>query len=130
MIGFFGDFSDFIINRARNGTFDSESNARMATFIAQCGRCYVTNRPLKAGYRQLHRLLPGYLGGKYIAENTIYVCLPIHRLVHGTHPLQINRLLEEINPTPEQMKVINELRVQAKMPLLEYKTVQTDTRAA
>jgi len=125
-INFIGDFSDFLIKYARKGAFDGEANARMAAHIAQGACCYVTKRPLQGGDRELHRILPGEYGGKYTPENTVYVCKLVHQLIHGTHPWYIDELLEKVNPTPEQMRLINQLRRKARRPVLERKAAQDE----
>ena len=109
----FSDFSDYFIYHTMQGTFEGEANARMAACLAQGGTCYVTGRPLEPGYRHLHHCRPRYYGGGEDPLNLIYVGSRVHRLIHATYHGEINALIAEINPTPAQMRLINQLRAQA-----------------
>ena len=73
---------------------------------------------LKVWFRELHHRKRKHYGGKDTLANTIYLNISVHRLIHAKYPATIERLLKEINPTELQMKMINQLRFEARMPLL------------
>ena len=124
-INFVGDFSDFLIKNARKDRFKGKANARMATFIAQGACCYVTKRLLEENNRELHRLKPGEYGGKYTPKNTVYVSIPVHKLIHAKFNHDIKKWLIEAISTPEELELINELRKKAyRLPIRINRSVE------
>ena len=107
------DFSTFMIMHSLLGDFFGIHNCRMAAFMAQEGRCYVTGRPLLKDCRELHHRHPESYGGKDDPWNLVYLEINVHHLIHAYDQLDIDRLLGIVKPTSEQLWVINQLRFEA-----------------
>ena len=108
-------FSEFLLRHTENRTFVGLNSCRMAAYFAQQGRCYVTGLSLKEGRRQLHHRLPVHYGGPDTPENTILLDIRVHRLVHTADFYEIDYLLEELALADRQLRVVNQLRLEAHM---------------
>jgi hypothetical protein len=108
-------FAYFLLKHTRAGTFLGLENCRMAAYIAQNGRCYVTGVLLIPWKRQLHHRDPVEFGGKDTPENTILLDIRVHKLVHSFHPAEIDALLNELALTEEQFRLLNQLRWEAHL---------------
>ena len=113
------DFSEFLLRHTENRTFAGLNSCRMAAYFAQQGRCYATGYSLKKGQRQLHHRNPVYYGGADTPENTILLDIRVHRLVHTADFYEIDYLLEELALTERQLRVVNQLRLEAHMFILK-----------
>ncbi len=112
------DFSSFLIHHTENGTFRGLCNARMSAYLTQGGLCYVLDKPLLKGQRELHHRQPRFFGGTDSSTNTVMLDTRVHRLIHCSDSREIEAMLAEINPTEAQLKLINVLRREAHMPNL------------
>jgi len=116
----FSNLAAYVIKYLCVDWYYTEPFCRMVAFISQRGRCYVTGVLLVWDYRELHHRHRRHYGGKDTIENTIYLNIDVHKLVHESCLNKINLLLEKLNLTSKQMRMINQLRYESRMPLLDY----------
>lgn len=114
------DFSRFLFRKTNNGTISPLDVCRMAAFLVQDGRCYVSGRKLVENQRELHHRLPRKDGGKDTFENLIYLDRTIHHMVHTTSLTDFMRMLYEVQLTMQQLHLLNQLRLEAhNEPIVE-----------
>lgn len=124
------DFSKFLLEHTRSKDFTGNCDCRMASYFSQHGRCFVTGIELKPHHRELHHRLPRQYGGPDTPENTILLDKSVHRLIHATHPEEIQWLLERLKLTEPQLRHVQQLRKEARQTIVEISANQPTTMSA
>lgn len=107
------DFSKYILEKSNDENFTDNDCCRIAAYFVQNGMCYVKNTKLDIGQRHLHHRKPRYYGGKDTPENLILLNKTVHEMVHARHVFEFQELLDSFPLTPEQLKIVNQLRYEA-----------------
>ena len=112
------DFSNYFVKNVLEHSFSDICNCRMAAYIAQNCRCYITDKQLLPYERELHHITPISRGGIDSIDNTIILDRNIHRLIHCSNIIVIADLLKRIKPTYKQFIEINQYRYEAYQSVL------------
>ncbi len=88
---------------------------RISLFVAQYGKCAVTQRVLNMDDVHCHHKVPRWLGGGDAYANLVIVNSDVHRLIHATTPETIAYYLQRIGLTAAMLKKLNTLRELAKL---------------
>lgn len=116
------DFTDFVYKRSHRGTWKFIDVCRMAAYIVQNGKCYVSGRDLLPNKRQLHHRLPRQYGGQDTPENLVYLESTVHRMVHTESFEDFYELSKKVSLTDQQLQLLNQLRLEARCkPVDEWK---------
>lgn len=86
---------------------------RISVYIAQYGKCKVTDEILQIGNMYCHHIKPKHRGGTDSYRNLIFVTEDVHRLIHAKTENTIQKYLSKVKPDDHQLEVINELRGKA-----------------
>lgn len=86
---------------------------RISVYIAQYGKCKVTDEILQIGNMHCHHIKPKHRGGTDSYRNLIFVTEDVHRLIHAKTENTIQKYLSKVKPDDHQLEVINELRGKA-----------------
>ena len=89
---------------------------RISLYAAQYGKCAITRRYLSKNEIHCHHKTPKCYGGDDRYENLIIVHSDIHALIHAKTQEAIEKYMCIVQPTNEQLKKLNKLRLLAKMP--------------
>ena len=85
---------------------------RISLFSEQWGKCAVTHKSfISTSDIHCHHKVPKAKGGSDKYENLILVLEPVHRLIHATDKGVINKYLNLLNLSNEQLEAVNKLRV-------------------
>jgi len=83
---------------------------RISLYIAQRGRCSITNEPLIFGYMEVHHILPLKMGGTDKYENLIILSTNAHKLVHAVDCEIIEKYLYKLKDCKINFRKLNKLR--------------------
>lgn len=86
---------------------------RIGLYLAQYGKCKITKRRLKAADVNIHHKKPRSLGGSNKYKNLVMVHEKVHKLIHATKQTTINKLMQFLKITEEELKQVNLFRTQA-----------------
>ncbi|WP_313180502.1 group II intron reverse transcriptase/maturase [Lacrimispora sp.] len=86
---------------------------RISLYAAQYGKCAVTGRILEVEEIHCHHKIPCHLGGGDSYQNLIIVQNIVHRLIHASVTETIEKLINQINLTNDQLQKVNKLRAAA-----------------
>jgi len=87
---------------------------RIGHYIADKGRCFVTDKLLSPDEVHCHHKLPRKFGGNDSYGNLYIVHKNVHKLIHATDEHKILILLKDLQLTPKQLDKLNSLRKKAK----------------
>lgn len=96
---------------------------RISLYAGQQGRCAVTGEPLQLdGIKgmQCHHKIPVESGGTDIYSNLILVTFPIHKLIHATDPLIIQKHISCLNNDSKALAKLNKLRLLVENEPLQF----------
>lgn len=89
---------------------------RISLFSAQWGKCAITGREFTTlADIHCHHKLPVSLGGTDAYENLVLVLEPIHKLIHASTEKTIEKYLNVLKLTKEEIEKVNSLRVLASL---------------
>lgn len=83
---------------------------RISVFSAQLGQCAVTKIILKTFNFHCHHKIPRHKGGNDSYQNLVIVEIRIHKLIHAVEQEVIDRLINELRLTKEEIKKVNKYR--------------------
>ena len=83
---------------------------RLSLYSAQMGKCAVSGQIMSIGDIYCHHKVPRHLGGTDKYQNLILVCGDVHRLIHATQQKTIDKYMEFLNLTAQQLKKLEDLR--------------------
>lgn len=105
----------YLMENPSQGQSVEYNDNRISLFVGQCGKCYVTEKPLNPREMHCHHKKPRALNGTDVYKNLIIIEENIHRLVHSTKDETIREYVQMLNLTTKQLEKVNELREQAKL---------------
>ena len=100
-------------NYIPNRTIEYNDN-RISTYVAQQGKCKITETVLEIGNMHCHHIIPKKNGGTDEYENLIFVTKDIHKLIHITDKNLIMEYLNKLKLNTKQLNKVNLLREKAK----------------
>ncbi len=83
---------------------------RISLFYGQLGKCNVTKQLLRIGNFECHHKIPVGSGGTDEYKNLILVTTDVHKVIHATDKVTIDKYVERIKPDSKMLKRINSLR--------------------
>lgn len=89
---------------------------RISLYAAQYGKCAITGKHLLKDEIHCHHKTPRCYGGDNRYENLIIVHRDVHALIHAKTQKTIERYMRLLQPTKEQLKKLNKLRILARLP--------------
>ncbi|QWU06386.1 group II intron reverse transcriptase/maturase [Heyndrickxia coagulans] len=84
---------------------------RISLYVGQLGQCAVTNVPLELGDMEVHHKIPRNQGGSDEYRNLIFIRKDVHKLIHSTEKVTIQKYLQKLNLDENALDKINKLRV-------------------
>ncbi len=94
---------------------------RISLYAAQYGKCAITGKHLEKDEIHCHHKTPKCYGGDDRYENLVIVHTDVHILIHAKVQETIEKYMYIVQPTKEQLKKLNKLRMLAKLPEIELK---------
>ncbi|MES5896750.1 group II intron reverse transcriptase/maturase [Bacillus cereus group sp. RP43] len=88
---------------------------RLSIYAMQKGCCWVTNAPLHVGNVHCHHKIPVSMGGTDEFKNLVIVSKNVHKLIHATEEITINKYMKLLNLNSKQLMRINQLRGKCKL---------------
>ena len=82
----------------------------ISKFSMQKGKCAISGLPLTAETLSCHQIIPKHLGGTDKFNNIVIVDIFVHKLIHATNLLTINKCLHILKLKPKQLEKLNKLR--------------------
>lgn len=89
---------------------------RIALYVAQKGKCAVSEIALDANQVDCHHKKPLSLGGDDSYQNLIIVSDAVHVLIHSSSERTIKKYLNDLQLNSKQLAKLNNLRKLAEMP--------------
>jgi len=83
---------------------------RISLYIAQRGRCSITNEPLRFGEMEIHHVTPLKVGGTDKYENLTILTSDTHKLVHAVDPEIVDKYLQRLQNFKINFQRLNKLR--------------------
>lgn len=83
---------------------------RISLYIAQRGKCAISKEPLRFGDMRIHHLTPKASGGKDNYSNLVLVTEDVHKLIHATDPVTIQKYLDKLKYCKLNMTKLNKFR--------------------
>ena len=117
---FFIEMMHYIMRNPVQGRSVEYNDNRISLYMAQYGKCAVSEYPLETGKMHCHHKLPVYMGGDDEYGNLIFVTDEVHRLIHATEKDTISYYLTELKLEEKQLKKLNKLRRQAGLEEVKY----------
>lgn len=117
--------SVFELEALREGNFGSRSveyiDNRIAKFVGQDGKCYITGIRLLTEEVHCHHIVPVKLGGTDKYDNLVVVHKEVHKLIHST---DINKILKSAKDWTIKARLkFNQLRKEANLEPIDFKLV-------
>ena len=94
---------------------------RISLYVAQRGKCAICKEPLLLGEMEVHHITPQSSGGKDNYSNLMLVTGDVHKLIHATDPVIIQKYLDKLKNCKLNMAKLNKLRLLAGNCKLEYR---------
>ena len=88
---------------------------RISLYAAQNGKCAVTGIPLALNEIHCHHKRPKKDGGTDKYQNLVIVHVKAHKLIHATSSITIQKCLNDLNLTRQQLQKLNGLRKEAEL---------------
>jgi len=82
----------------------------ISKFSMQNGKCAISGLTLTAETLRCHHIIPKNQGGSDKFNNIVIVDIFVHKLIHATNPLTINKCLHILKLKPKQLEKLNKLR--------------------
>lgn len=99
--------------QANNDNLSTElCDNRISLIIGQQGKCYVTKKPLEIGNMECHHKCPKSKGGTDSYQNLTWIESNVHKLIHATQIETIQRYMEKLSLSYNELKRVNSLRRQ------------------
>lgn len=98
-------------NPVKNMSIEYNDN-RLSLYIAQYGKCGISQNELTIGNMECHHKKPKSMGGDDSYKNLIYVCYDVHKLIHATDPNTIDKYMELVHLDEYSLRKLNKLRTQ------------------
>ena len=114
------NFEKFVFNKSTDKSFSRNDICRVAAYFVQNCKCYVTDKELVSGRRELHHRTPKCYGGTDKAENLVLLEKRVHKLVHSEDKDEIVALLSELKLSVKEFKKVNQLRLEAHREVIAY----------
>lgn len=86
---------------------------RISRYLAQYGKCKVTNEQLQIRNMELHHITPKQNGGKDEYKNLVWVITNVHKLIHAKESDTIRKYLQTVNLDKSALDKLNDLRIKA-----------------
>lgn len=83
---------------------------RISLYIAQRGKCAISKELLRLGDIRVHHLTPKASGGKDNYDNLALVTEGVHKLIHATDPVTIQKYLDKLKYCKLNMTKLNKFR--------------------
>ena len=83
---------------------------RLSLYCAQQGRCAVTGEILELHEIHCHHKTPKHLGGGNEYHNLTLVGDAVHKLIHATQQNTIQKYMQQLSLSENQLKKLNQLR--------------------
>lgn len=83
---------------------------RISRYVAQKGKCAITGKLLSIEEIHCHHKCPKKDKGDDSYENLIILHKDVHKLLHATKEETIQKYMQTLNLTPEQLQKLNKLR--------------------
>lgn len=93
---------------------------RISLYAAQYGKCAVTGKRLSKDEIHCHHKTPKCFGGDDRYENLVIVHSDVHVLIHAKSQGTIEKYMCIVQPTKEQLRRLNKLRVLAGLPEIVF----------
>lgn len=87
----------------------------ISLYSGQRGICAITKIFLEPWEMHCHHKNPRHLGGTDEYKNLIYINSEVHKLIHATTKETIERLINQLKLSDEQLKKVNNLRKLAEL---------------
>ena len=91
---------------------------RLAVYVAQNGKCYITGETLKIGEMHCHHIKPVKNGGLDNYNNLTFVTMNVHRLIHANNNQLITKYMQKLKLNSKQIERLNRLRKNEKLPAI------------
>ncbi|MEB9624570.1 HNH endonuclease signature motif containing protein, partial [Bacillus cereus] len=98
---------------SRNRSIEYNDN-RISRYVAQYGKCYVTEEVIGIDRVHCHHKIPLKSGGTDKYHNLIIVDKYIHQLIHMTDEIKIRAALLALKLNDKQLNKLNTLRTEAE----------------
>lgn len=95
-----------------NATIEYNDN-RISLFVAQNGKCNITNKLLSIENMHCHHKIPKFMGGNDEYKNLVILDKEVHVLIHATKLETISNLVCKLNLNKENIIKINKYRKMA-----------------
>ncbi len=105
-------------NPPENSSVELADN-RISRYSAQWGKCGVSNGILEIGKMELHHIKPVSQGGTDSYRNLVWLTYDIHKLVHATDKLTIEKYLKKVYLDGQQLEKLNKLRIKVGNCVIE-----------
>lgn len=83
---------------------------RISLFVAQYGKCAVSGMELEAWNIHCHHKIPWSVSKDDSYKNLVIISQDVHKLIHARKPKIIQKYLNQLKLTNEQLKKVNKLR--------------------
>lgn len=96
---------------------------RISLYAGQQGRCAITGEPLQLdGIKgmQCHHKIPVESGGTDVYNNLVLVTFQVHKLIHATDPMIIQKHISCLNNDSKALAKLNKLRLLAGNEPLQF----------
>lgn len=94
---------------------------RISLYVAQRGKCAICKEPLLLGDMEVHHITPKSSGGKDKYANLALVTGDIHKLIHATDPVIIQKYLDKLKNCRLNLVKLNKFRLLAGNCKIEYR---------
>ena len=94
---------------------------RISLYVAQRGKCAICKEPLLLGDMEVHHITPKSSGGKDNYSNLALVTGDVHKLIHATDPVIIQKYLDKLKHCKLNMAKLNKFRLLAGNCKIEYR---------
>jgi len=116
----FIEMMHYIMRNPVQGRSVEYNDNRISLYIAQYGKCAVSEYPLLVGIMHCHHKLPVYMSGGDEYDNLIFVTDTVHRLIHAMEPDTLSYYLTELKLEEKQLKKPNKLQRQVRLEEVAY----------
>lgn len=86
---------------------------RISLYVAQNGKCYVLGEKLEIGKMEVHHKTPKQFGGTDKYSNLVFVNDDIHKLIHMTDKVKMDKVIGIYKLDAKQLAKVNKLREMA-----------------
>lgn len=96
------------------------NDLRISLYLKQQGKCAITGKFYHPKDMELHHKIPRSKGGKDESKNLIYINKNIHKIVHSTNPLTVEKLFKNLGLSMymSETEKINEYRKKVELGLI------------